>query len=120
MTHREKNGENSPKKTRAGSTTAPVTVHVCGGGHAFFFAHEACPRCQKPLAAREIPAEGVLVSHTTVRVGPTGKPFRLGLARVACGAQTLCILDGQTGEDPGTELVIERRRGLYHASARSS
>jgi uncharacterized OB-fold protein len=60
----------------------------------------------------------VIVSRTVVRVGPTESPFVLGLARTAEGAQTLCIVEVGADVDPGTDVVITKRGGLYYASPR--
>ena len=100
----------------AGRSSAPLlTLYRCDRSHTFFFAHQICPLCGAALGETESPPDGVLVSHTTVRVSPTGAPFRLGLARVACGAQTLCIIEGEIGTDPGEEVVIHEKGGLYYA-----
>jgi hypothetical protein len=64
------------------------------------------------------PPEAELVSHTFVRVSPTGSSFALGLARTASGAQTLCIIEGGIGKDPGRKVVISKRDGLYYAAPR--
>jgi uncharacterized OB-fold protein len=97
-----------------------VTLHGCRNSHTFFFAHETCPRCNAPTARTESPPDAILVSHTTVRVGPGRVPFGLGLARVASGAQTLCIIDGELGNDAEQEVVIEKRDALYYARPKRS
>ncbi len=103
----------------AGRSFAPhLTLHRCGGSHTFFFPHENCPVCGATLEEIEASPEAVLVSNTRVWVSPTGTPFQLGLARVACGAQTLCIIDGDIGTDPGEEIVIFEKDGVYHALPR--
>jgi len=103
----------------AGRSSAPLlTLFRCRGSHTFFFAHKNCPFCGANLEEIESQPDAVLVSHTTVRVSPTGTPFRLGLARVACGAQTLCIVEGEIGTAPGAEVVIVKKGGLHHAQPR--
>jgi uncharacterized OB-fold protein len=92
-----------------------LTLYRCERSHAFFFPHQTCPLCGAALGETESSPDGVLVCHTTVRVSPTGAPFKLGLARVACGAQTLCIVEGEIGTDPGEEVVILKKDGLYYA-----
>ena len=107
-------------RVSAGRSSAPLlTLYSCESSHAFFFPHKTCPLCGANLGETESPPDGVLVSHTTVRVSPTGAPFRLGLARVACGAQTLCIIEGEIGTDPGEEVVILKKGGLYYAKPRA-
>ncbi len=102
------------------SPRRPVALYACGNAHAFFFPHAVCPRCAAPLHETDSPPDAVLVSHTTVRVGPGVTPFRLCLVRVACGAQTLCIMDGDPGERPESQVVIEKRGELYHAIPKAS
>lgn len=113
--------ENTPRpdgQMPRASAAAALTLNRCGGGHVFFFPHATCPACGAPLAPAESPPDAVLVSRTTVRVGPSGAPFVLGLARVECGAQTLCIVDGDPGGEATAEVVIEKRDGLYRAVPR--
>lgn len=91
-----------------------VTIHVCPDRHAFFVAHDACPRCDAPLAAAEAAPDARLVAHTTVHVGPHDEPFVLGVAEVAAGARTLCIVEGAVTE----RVVLSLRDGLYYAHTR--
>jgi len=74
--------------------------------------------CGAKIESFGAPPQGALVSHTTVWVNPTGTPFKLGLARVECGAQTLCIVDGEIGSDPDEAIVLVAKGGVYHAIAR--
>lgn len=114
MTHHD-----AKSKFPAHRSPAPhLTLYRCESSHAFFFPHGICPVCGSKLEGFESPPEGVLVGYTTVWVSPTGAPFMLGLARVACGAQTLCIIDGEIGTDPGEEIVIRTRDGVCHARPR--
>jgi len=107
-----------PEPASRRPSARPLTLHECENSHTFFFPHEACPRCAARLVQTEGPPDAVLVSHTTVRVSPAAAPFRLGIARVASGAQTLCIIDGEPGEGPEPEVVIEKRGALYFAKAK--
>jgi uncharacterized OB-fold protein len=104
--------------TESRSSAPHLTLYRCGGSHFFFFPHEICPVCGAKLEGFESSPDGVLVSHTTVWVSPTGAPFNLGLARVACGAQTLCIVDGELGADPGEKIVVFVKGGICHARSR--
>lgn len=96
-----------------------LTLQRCANSHAFFFVFESCPLCGGRLESFSSPPDAVLVSHTIVRVSPAGSPFALGLARAASGAQTLCIIDNGTESDPGSDVVITKRDGLYHAAPRA-
>jgi uncharacterized OB-fold protein len=97
-----------------------LTVHRCENFHAYFHAHESCPICALRLIAVDVPPDALLVSHTVVRVSPSGIPFALGLARLECGAQTLCIIDGEADAAPPRDVVITKRGPLYHAEAKSA
>lgn len=102
------------------SRAGTLTLSGCEKGHVFFFPHASCPTCGASLAPTESPPDAVLVSRTTVRVGPAGVPFALGLVRVACGAQTLCIVDDELVDDTMTDVVIEKRDGLYRAKPKTT
>ncbi len=106
--------------TRGSSMAPNLTVHRCENSHAFFHPHETCPICARRLIAVDVPPDARLVSHTVVRVSPAGSPFALGLARLECGAQTLCIIDGAADAAPPHEVVITKRGPLYHAEAKSA
>jgi uncharacterized OB-fold protein len=101
------------------SSAPALVLYRCESSHTFFFPHRTCPLCGAPTREIDSPPEGVLISHTTVRVSPTGTSFWLGLARVACGAQTLCIVEGEIGSEPEEKVVIFKRGGLYHAGPRT-
>ena len=108
------------ERTSQRPSAPPLSIHGCRNSHTFFFPHRTCPRCGAPTTRTDSPPDAVLVSHTTVRVSPSGAPFRLGLARVASGAQTLCLIEGELGSTPVSEVVIEERGGLYYARPRST
>ncbi|MEJ2719957.1 MAG: hypothetical protein P8181_02285, partial [bacterium] len=84
-------------------------------GHAFLYAHSECPVCGRVTSQMESSPLARLLALTTVRVTPTGVPFRLGLAETNEGAKTLCIVDGNVDGDDVTLYVEE---GLYHAGPR--
>jgi len=100
--------------------TSRLTLRRCGNSHAFFFAYESCPLCGGKLESFASSPDAELISHTVVRVSPTGSPFALGLARAASGAQTLCIIEGELEKDPGRNVVITERDGLYYAAPRKT
>lgn len=92
-----------------------LTLYRCGRGHAFFYAHDVCPICRSALDKITRDPHASLVSHTTVRVSPTGSVFRLGLARTPDGAKTLCILDDHTDPDRNDDVIIVQDDGLFYA-----
>ncbi|MFQ5512170.1 MAG: hypothetical protein ACE5EO_10005 [Candidatus Krumholzibacteriia bacterium] len=100
----------------APSDFPPLDLYRCGAGHAFFSRHATCPVCTRAVAPFTDSARATLVGQTTVRVNPGGEPFRLGLAAVACGAQTLCIIDAAVGDGDGQHVMLREENGLYHAS----
>lgn len=93
----------------------PVVLFKCDNSHTFFHRHEVCPVCKAPLESIECPPVATLVTHTTVRIGPNGSPFKLGLARVESGAQTLCIIEGDADEVGVNEVVVYKKDDLYYA-----
>jgi uncharacterized OB-fold protein len=106
------------EKETEGAAAPCLSLRKCANAHAFFFAFDACPLCGGTLEEFSSPPDAVLVSRTVVRVSPTGSPFALGLARAPSGAQTLCIIENGAENDPGSEVVITMRDGLYYASPR--
>ena len=120
MTKPNENNRRSLERHTHPSPAPTVTLHECENSHVFFFPHESCPRCSAPLVRIESPPDAVIVSHTTVRVGPADAPFGLGLVRVARGAQTLCIMDGDFQNRGAREVLIEKRGGLFYARAKTS
>lgn len=104
--------------SREDAAAPPLKLRRCGNSHAFFVAYEACPLCGGMLEEFSSPPEAELVSRTVVRVSPTGSPFALGLARASSGAQTLCIIEDGVDKDPGKDVVLTERGGLYYAAPR--
>lgn len=97
------------------SSRRPIEVHHCKRGHAFLRRHDACPECGRPLDTTLEDPGAVLVAQTVVRVNPEGCPFRLGLARAARGAQTLCIVGSDLPAEDGIRITLFVEDGLYHA-----
>jgi uncharacterized OB-fold protein len=67
----------------------------CQRGHVFLHRHRECPACGERLSATRVGVEAHLRSCTTVRVNPSGEPFRLGIAVTREGASTLCVVEGR-------------------------
>lgn len=93
----------------------PLRIYVCANRHSFFENHDACPACAKPLEASTADPHARLISHTTVRVNPTGEAFVLGVAEIAGGAKTLCIVEDGIDE----RVVLYERHRLYYARPRA-
>jgi uncharacterized OB-fold protein len=111
--------EGSGGRTPDGAEAPHLTLQRCANSHAFFLVFASCPLCGGKLESFSSPPDAVLISHTVVRVSPTGSPFALGLARAASGAQTLCIIENGVESDPGSDVVITKRDGLYYAAPRA-
>jgi hypothetical protein len=58
-----------------------------------------------------------IISHTVVRVNPTGSPVHLGVARTHAGATTLCIIHGEMRGNGRDRVRLVLRGGRYHALA---
>jgi uncharacterized OB-fold protein len=95
-----------------------LLLYRCPSGHAYFVKHARCPECDLELAESRQPPAAVIVSQTTVRVNPTGAPFRLGVAEVQSGAKTLCVIRETVPEGDLVSVTLERRGDLYHALER--
>lgn len=93
-----------------------LLVLRCRRGHYFLSTHEECPACGAPLERHRTDPGATLIALTTVRVTPTGKPFRLGLARTDVGAKTLCIIDDNGDTEKNDRVVLVERDGLFYAS----
>jgi uncharacterized OB-fold protein len=97
-----------------------VEAHRCPEGCIWMHRHERCPRCGGPLRRTRVPNEAVLVSHTIIRVNPTGTPIELGLAVTRCGAATLCIVEGKIRGNGRDRVRLVFEDGRFHALARQS
>jgi uncharacterized OB-fold protein len=89
----------------------------CPEGTLFLHAYDRCPSCGGALTRVRVRAEATLVSHTTVRVNPSGEAFGLGVALTAGGAATLCIVDGNVRGNGRDRVRLVLRDGRFHALA---
>ena len=106
----------TPDKPTARPSNPPnLTLYRCDQGHAFFCPHDMCPICRSKLDEITREPHASLISHTTVRVSPTGSVFRLGIARTPDGAKTLCILGDDTDPDRNDGVIIVQENGLFYA-----
>lgn len=80
--------------------------------------HGKCPRCGGALSPARIGSGARIVSHTVVRVNPTGSPIHLGVARTDSGATTLCVIHGDIRGNGRDRVRLVVRDGRYHALAR--
>lgn len=101
--------------SRRARRNALITLYRCGNGHVFFHRHDRCPSCGQEVTETEHPAAATIVSQTTVRVSPKNGPFRLGIAQVACGAQTLCLIEHGVSDEDGAPVTLQRRNDLFYA-----
>jgi uncharacterized OB-fold protein len=82
--------------------------------------HDDCPNCGGRLAPARIINEAIVISHTVVRVNPTGSPIHLGVARTDAGATTLCVIHGKLRGNGHDRVRLVLRDGRYHALARGA
>jgi uncharacterized OB-fold protein len=94
-----------------------VIIHRCSSGHEFFHEYACCPQCHASLRPTEVDGTAELIGDTTVRVNPSGNPFRLGLARLPSGAATLCIVADERALRSGVEVTLNFDGDIYHAVA---
>lgn len=94
-----------------------LTALRCPEGKLYLHAHDRCPACGAPLTRVRIPSAATLVSHTTVRVNPSGEAFGLGVAVTGGGAATLCIVEGNVRGHGRDRVRLVLRDGRYHALA---
>ncbi len=92
-----------------------IDAFRCPRGPLYLHPHERCPHCDGALTPVRVSAGAILVSHTTVRVNPTDKPFRLGVAVAECGAATLCVVEGRVRGNGRERVRLELRAGRYYA-----
>ena len=97
-----------------------MVAHRCGGGCLWIYPHEDCPNCGSRLAPVRIPSDATVVSHTVVRVNPSGAPVHLGVARTTTGAKTLCVIHGEIRGNGRDRVRLVSIDGRYHALARRS
>ena len=94
-----------------------IDALACACGSVFLHPRSACPSCGGRLFPTRIRAAATLVASTVVRVNPTGAPFRLGVARTAGGASTLCVIEGEVRGHGHDRVRLVRRDGRFHAVA---
>lgn len=97
-----------------------ITAYRCVLGCLWLHEHEDCPNCGGRLVPVRTPSEAVVISHTVVRVNPTGSPIHLGVARTASGTTTLCIIHGRIRGNGRDRVQLVMRSGRYHALARGA
>jgi len=97
-----------------------IIAWFCRNGHLWLYGHQNCPDCGAPLTETSIASDARLVSHTVVRVNPTGRPIHLGVAQTAPGAKTLCIIAGRIRGNGRDRVRLVKRHGRYHALAPGS
>lgn len=74
---------------------AGIDAWRCERGHVHLHESAACAECGGAVRCARISSRARLIAVTTVRVNPTGNPFRLGMAVTRDGrARTLCIVEG--------------------------
>ena len=95
-----------------------VDAWRCPGGHLWMYRHGECPECGKRLIGVAIGSGAKIVSHTVVRVNPTGSPIRLGVAVTSAGAATLCVIDGRIRGNGRDRVTLVTRNGRFHAVTR--
>lgn len=97
-----------------------IFAWYCRNGHRWLYRHNHCPECGEPLAETSIASGARLVSHTVVRVNPTGRPIHLGIAETVSGATTLCIVTGRIRGNGRDRVRLVLHDGRYHALATGS
>jgi uncharacterized OB-fold protein len=97
-----------------------ITAWSCRNKHLWLYGHDVCPDCGGPLFETSVSSDARLVSHTVVRVNPTGFPIRLGVAETASGARTLCIITGGIRGNGRDRVRLVLRDGRYHALTTTS
>ena len=92
-----------------------ITAWRCDNGHLWLYGHGECPDCGCPLSDTLIGSDARIVTHTVVRINPTGRPIHLGVAKTAAGATTLCIITGRIRGNGHDRVRLVLRDGRYHA-----
>ena len=101
--------------TRRRSSIAGVR---CTRGHVHAQAANRCPECDAPTRPARLAGAATLVLVTTVRINPTGAPFRLGVAVTRSGrARVLCRVEGRLREQGHDRVQLEERDGAVVARA---
>ncbi len=96
-----------------------LTLFRCDTGHLYFYHHPSCPDCRGRLRPVRSRGEGLLVSHTTIQITPTGESVSLGIVKHKGGAKTLCRIIGETRGNGRDRVSIFQKDGLYYVFGRS-
>ncbi len=94
-----------------------IVAHRCRNGCLWLYEHDDCPDCGGRLVPVRIPNVATVISHTVVRVNPSGAPVNLGVARTTTGATTLCILHGKIRGSGRDRVQLVLSEGRFHALA---
>jgi uncharacterized OB-fold protein len=97
-----------------------IEAFRCPAGHCFLNRYPRCPACGDRLTALTIASTARLLTHTIVRVNPTGRPIALGIARTDCGAATLCIIVGGVRGTGRERVQLFKRKDRFYALGRGS
>ncbi len=96
-----------------------ITLYRCREGHVYFQPHPSCPDCEGRLEPTKTWGKGILITHTTIEITPTGKPLTIGIVRHRGGAQSLCRIIGDIRGNGKDRVSILCYGGLYYAFGRS-
>lgn len=90
----------------------------CARGHVHAQAGAGCPECDAPTRPTRLAGAATLVLVTTVRINPSGAPFRLGVAVTRSGhARVLCRVEGAVRGLGRDRVQLEERDGVVVARA---
>jgi len=88
----------------------------CARGHVHAQAGTHCPECDAPTRSARLAGDAILVLVTTVRINPSGAPFRLGVAVTRGGrARVLCLIEGNVRGLGRDRVQLEERDGVVVA-----
>ena len=92
-----------------------INARRCPRGCLWLHGYKSCPGCGAATTAVKISARAALISHTVVRVNPSGAPITLGVARARGGAATLCIVEGNVRGNGYERVTLVLKNGRYRA-----
>lgn len=104
-------------------TPARAPKRLCGSrcerGHVHAPQSSVCPECGARATPTRLSHDATLVLVTTVRVNPSGDPFRLGVAVTRCGrARVLCRVEGVVRGSGRDRVTLEENDGVVAARGR--